>query len=189
MMGNGSLRFYRPRRQSGGSREGPRAEIRPGEQQIADPASREHLSPAASRMRRSREGRRRGAAIVSLEIRPGVITVLVALGWLAESDHADRREIAEALADLVERALLVPATPCRDSQGRSSFVCDLPPTTVDTLVGLLWLPAERAGDRDEVLTAFRRFAGRALSVARRGALDLRNIRRSWVPPTRGHAAV
>ena len=49
-----------------------------------------------------------------------------------------------AVADLVERAILARATPCADSQDRTSFVCDLPPTTVDTLIGLRWLPAERA---------------------------------------------
>jgi hypothetical protein len=114
---------------------------------------------------------------VSLEVGPGVIADLVALGWLTEPDRADRGAIARAVADLVERAIMARATHCADSQDRTSFVCDLPPTTVDTLVGLRWLPAEHAGDADAIAIAFRRFAGRALSVASRGALDLRNLRR------------
>jgi len=58
------------------------------------------------------------------------------------------------------------------SQGRTSFVCDLQPTTVDTLIGLQWLPAEREGNIDAIVTAFRRFASRAFDLARRRALDL-----------------
>ena len=69
-----------------------------------------------------------------------------------------------------------PCSPSADPQDRTSLVCDLPPTTMDTASGG-WLPAEHAGDADAIGTAFRRFAGRALGAARRGALDLRNIRR------------
>jgi hypothetical protein len=89
----------------------------------------------------------------------GVITDLVALGWLTEPDHANKRAIARAVADLVERAVLAHATPCANLQARTSFVLDLPSTTMDTLIGLRWLPVERAGDRDEIMAAFRRFAG------------------------------
>jgi hypothetical protein len=142
----------------------------------ADPTSPEQPSPAASRMRRSRARRQRGEAIVSLEIGPAVIANLISLGWLSESDHADKGAIARALADLVERAILARATPCAESQGRTSIVCDLPPPTVDTLIGLGWLAAEHARDVDAIGTAFRRFAGRALSVAGQGALDLWNVR-------------
>jgi hypothetical protein len=106
-----------------------------------------------------------------------VITDLVALGWLAGSDHADRGAIARAVAEVVERVILARATPCVDSQGRTSFVCDLPPATVDTPVGLGWLAAEHAQDVDAIGTAFRRFSGRAVSVGRRGALDLWNAQR------------
>jgi hypothetical protein len=80
------------------------------------------------------------------------------------------------VADLVERAILARVTPFAGSQGRTSFVCDLAPTTVDTLIGLRWLLGEQARDVDAIGTAFRRFAGRALSAARRSALDLWNVR-------------
>jgi hypothetical protein len=48
-------------------------------------------------------------------------------------------------AEIVELAILARVTPFAGSHGRTSFVCDLPPTTVDTLVGPPWLPAVRAG--------------------------------------------
>src|SRR5215471_17846439 len=98
-----------------------------------DLTSMKQTSPAASRMRRSRERRRRGQAIVSLEIGSTVVPKLVALGWLSEPDQADKGAIARALTDLIERAFLARVTPFAGSQGRSSFVCDLPATTVDTL--------------------------------------------------------
>jgi len=142
-----------------------------------DLTSMKQPSPAASRMRRSRARRRRGEAVVSLDVRPGVITDLVALGWLAEPDRVDKGAIARALTNLVERAILARATPCADSQGRTSIMCDLPPTTVETLIGLRWLPADHARDVDAIGIAFRRFAGRALGVARRGAVDLSNVQR------------
>ena len=81
------------------------------------------------------------------------------------------------MAEIVERAILACVNPITGSQGRTSCVCDLQPTTVDTLIGLRWLPAKRAEGVDAIVTAFRRFAGRALDVARRGALDLRNVQR------------
>jgi hypothetical protein len=101
-----------------------------------DPTSPEQPSPAASRMRRSRARRQRGEAIVSLEIGPAVIANLISLGWLSESDHADKGAIAGAVADLVERAILARATPCADSEARTSFLCDVPAITADTLIGL-----------------------------------------------------
>jgi hypothetical protein len=51
-------------------------------------------------------------------------------------------------------------------------------TTIDTLISLGWLPPERADDINEIAKAFRRFAGRALDVARRDTLEPWNIRRS-----------
>jgi uncharacterized protein YcsI (UPF0317 family) len=81
------------------------------------------------------------------------------------------------VTDLVERAIRTRVSHLTSSEDRTSFVCDLPPITVDTLIDLRWLPAEHARDADAIATAFRRFAGRALSVARRGELDLRDVRR------------
>jgi len=43
------------------------------------------------------------------------------------------------------------------------------------LIGLGWLTTEHARDVNAIGTAFRRFAGRALSVAQQGAVDLWNV--------------
>jgi hypothetical protein len=141
-----------------------------------DPALAPQPSPEATRMRRSRARRRRGETIVTLEVGSALISGLVALGWLPEDDKVDKGAIASALTQLAERALWANVTPSVGSQGYVCFACDLRATTVDTLINLQWLPAEHAGDINEIAKAFRRFAGRALDVARRGMLDLWNIR-------------
>ena len=105
-----------------------------------------------------------------------MISSLLALGWLPEGDRADKGAVAHALTQLAERALWANVTPAAGSQGYVCFACDLKATTVDLLIRLRWLPAEHADDINEIAKAFRRFAGRALDVARRGTLDLWNIR-------------
>jgi hypothetical protein len=142
-----------------------------------DPTLRHQPSPVALRMRRSRARRQRGEAIVTLEVVSGVIADLMALGWLPETDHGEKSAIARALNDLVERAIWARVTPSTGSQSQICFTCGLQGTTVDALISLGWLQADCAGDVDAIAKAFRRFAGRALDVARRGALDLWNIRR------------
>jgi hypothetical protein len=134
-------------------------------------------SPAALRMRRLRERRRQGDVMVSLEVGPNMTADLADLGWLAEPDHVDKGAIARALNDLVERAIWAHVTPSTGSQSQICFTCGLQGTTVEALISLGWLQADCAGDVDAIAKAFRRFAGRALDVARRGALDLWNIRR------------
>jgi hypothetical protein len=141
-----------------------------------DPSPAQQLSPEASRMRRSRARRRRGERIVALEVGQALISGLVALGWLSEDDKVDKGAIARSLTQLAERALWANVTPAAGSQGYVCFACDLKATTVDLLIRLRWLPAEHADDINEIAKAFRRFAGRALDVARRGTLDLWNIR-------------
>jgi hypothetical protein len=121
--------------------------------------------------------RRRGDAIVTLEVVSDVIADLIALGWLPETDHGDKRAIARALNDLVERAIWAHVSPSTGSQGQICFTCDLKGTTVDALISLGWLQADRAGDVDAIAKAFRSFVGRALDLARHGALDLWNVRR------------
>jgi hypothetical protein len=108
-------------------------------------------------------------------LRP-LISGLVALGWLPEDERDDKGAVAHALTQLAERALWANVTPSAGSQGYVCFACDLQATTVDTLIRLRWLPAEYADDINEIARAFRGFAGRALDVARRGTLDLCNIR-------------
>jgi hypothetical protein len=44
-------------------------------------------------------------------------------------------------------------------------------STTDTLVNFGWLPADQQDDLSAIAKAFRRFAGRALAVARNGGLD------------------
>jgi hypothetical protein len=87
-------------------------------------------SASASRMRRSRVRRRRGEAVISPEVGPATVNGLIALGWLAAPDHRDKGAISLAVADLVEWAILARMTPFTGAQGRTSFACDLPRTTV-----------------------------------------------------------
>jgi len=144
-----------------------------------DPSPAQQLSPEASRMRWSRARRLRGETVLTLEVGPDLISGLVALGWLPEDDKVDKAAIARSLTQLAERALWANVAPSSGDQGYVCFACDLKGTTVDTLasLGLGWLPAEHADDINEIAKAFRRFAGRGLDVARRGTLDLWNIRR------------
>jgi hypothetical protein len=134
-------------------------------------------SPVALRMRRSRARRRQGNVIVNLEIGPDATADLVTLGWLTAPDRGNKDALARALTHLIERAIWAHVTSSTGSQGQVCFTCGLQGTTVDALISLGWLQADCAGDVDAIAKAFRRFAGRALDVARRGALDLWNIRR------------
>jgi hypothetical protein len=106
-----------------------------------------------------------------------MISGLVALGWLSEGDSADKGAIARALTQLAERALWANVTPSAGSQGQVCFACNLRASTIDTLIDAGWLPAKDADDISAIVKAFRRFAGRALDVARHGRLELWNIRR------------
>jgi hypothetical protein len=136
-----------------------------------DPSPAQQLSPEASRMRRSRARRLRGETVLTLEVGPDLISGLVVLGWLPENDTVDKGAIARSLTQLAERALWANVTPSAGSQGYVCFPCDLKATTVDTLISLGWLPAEYADDINEIAKAFRRFAGRALEIARRDTLE------------------
>ena len=66
-------------------------------------------SLAAVRMRRTRERRRQGDVIVSLEVGPKVTADLVELGCLPAPDRGDKDALTRALIELVERALGYPA--------------------------------------------------------------------------------
>ena len=88
----------------------------------------------------------------------------------------ERCRQGEAIATIkVERATWAHVTPFTGSQGQICFTCGLQGTTVDTLISLGWPQADSAGDVDAIARAFRRFAGRALDLARRGVLDLWSI--------------
>ena len=63
------------------------------------------ISPAAERQRRRRERRRRGAMVVQIVISPAAISNLVRLGWLHESDLADRRAVRDAFIEFARWAL------------------------------------------------------------------------------------
>ena len=137
-----------------------------------DPTVVPQPSPEANRMRRSRARRRRGETIVALEVGSDLISGLVGRRWLPEGDRADKGAIARALTQLAERALWANVTPSAGSQGYVCFACDLKATTVDTLISLGWLAAEDANDINEIGKAFRRFAGQALELSRRGTLEI-----------------
>ena len=91
------------------------------------------LSSAALRMRRSRDRRRQGDVIVSLDVGPKVTADLVDLGWLTASD-CDKGALTHALIDLIERAIEVRVTPAPSSQGKVSFMLEIQRGTTDTLV-------------------------------------------------------
>ena len=128
-------------------------------------------SSAALRMRRSRDRRRQGDAIVSLELKPKVTADLVDLGWLPARDCGDKDALARALTGLIERAIEVRVNPAPGSQGKVSFMLEIQRGTTDTLVNFGWLPADQRDDLSAIVTGFRHFAGRALTVARNSGPD------------------
>jgi len=107
-----------------------------------------------------------GDMIVSLEVGSCATADLVALGWLAASDQSDKDALTHALIDLIERAIELRVTPTTGSEDKVSFLCELKPSTIRTLVHLGWLRADQQDDLGAIVTAFRRFAGRSLDIAR-----------------------
>jgi hypothetical protein len=122
-------------------------------------------------MRRSRDRRRQGDAIVSLELKPKVTADLVGLDWLPAPDRGDKDALTRALINLIERAIEVRVTPALSSQGKASFMLEIQRGTTDTLVNFGWLPADQRDDLSAIVKAFRRFAGRSLAVARNSGPD------------------
>ena len=130
-------------------------------------------SPAALRMRKSRERRRQGNVMVGLEIGPSATADLVALGWLSELKTVDKDPLAPALVGLIDRAIAIRVTPSTGSEGKVSFMLEIQRSTIETLVALRWLRANQRDDLAAIVTAFRRFAGRSLDIARNGGVDRR----------------
>jgi hypothetical protein len=128
------------------------------------------LSSAALRMRRSRDRRRQGDVSVSLDVGPKVTADLVELGWVPAPD-CDKDALTHALIDLIERAIEARVAPALSSQGKVSFMLEIQRSTTDTLVNFGWLPADQQDDLSAIAKAFRRFAGRALAVARNSGPD------------------
>jgi hypothetical protein len=122
-------------------------------------------------MRRSRDRRRQGDVILGLEVGPSTIADLVALGWLPGPDRGDKRALTRALVDLIERAIELRVTATTGSEGNVSFLCDIRRSTIETLVTFGWLPADQQDELSVIVKAFRRFAGRALDVARKGGVS------------------
>jgi hypothetical protein len=63
------------------------------------------LTPDAVRQRRRRERRRRGAMVVQVVIGPAALRDLVSLGWLRDSDLADREAVRDAFVRFARWAL------------------------------------------------------------------------------------
>jgi hypothetical protein len=59
----------------------------------------------------------------------------------------------------------------RRKLGKTLISLELSSNTIATLVALGWLADNEQNDVDKIVAAFRRFAGRALAVARLGGLD------------------
>jgi len=132
-------------------------------------------SPAALRMRRLRERHRQGDVIVSLDVESGAIAALVALGWLPEPGQGNKGAVTRALIDLYDRAIQARVTPSTGSHDQLGFMCTIQRSTIETLVALGWLHADQRDDFAAIVKAFRRFAGRALAVARNGGRDRRYL--------------
>src|SRR4029077_11328621 len=122
---------------------------------------------AALRIGRSRDRRRQGDVIVSLDVGPKVPADLVDLGWLTAPD-CDKKALTHTLIGLIERAIEVRVTPALGSPGKTSFMLEIQRSTIDTLVELRWLQADQRDDLTAIVTAFRRFVGRSLDIARNG---------------------
>ena len=122
-------------------------------------------SPAALRMRRSRERRRQGDAIVSLELKPKVS----GRPGLAARTRL-RQGSPHACADRSYRAGDPGSCEPIDGLGggKVCFFCEIKRSTIDTLVELRWLRADQPDDLAAIVTAFRRFVGRWLDIARNG---------------------
>ena len=105
-------------------------------------------------MRRSRDRRRQGDVIVSLDVGPKVTADLVDLGWLPTPD-CDKDALSHALIDLIERATRARVTPSTGSDEGKVCFCEIKRSTIDTLVELRWLRAERRDDLAAIVTAFR----------------------------------
>ena len=108
--------------------------------------------------------------VVSLAVGPSATADLVDLGWLRAPD-CDKEALSHALIDLIERAIEVRVPPALSSQGKASFMLEIQRGTTDTLVNFGWLAADQQDDLSAIAKAFRRFAGRALAVARNCGLD------------------
>ena len=55
------------------------------------------ISPAAERMRRYRERRRRGLSCIKVQLRRSEVDALIACGLLEPAERQDRRALAAAL--------------------------------------------------------------------------------------------
>jgi hypothetical protein len=126
------------------------------------------ITSGALRMRRSRRRARHGAVVVGLEVGSNMTADLANLGWLPAPDRIDKDALAHALIQLMERAIGVRLTPAPNSQGKVSFMLEIQHSTIETLVALRWLGANQWDDLAAIATAFRRFAGRSLEIARNG---------------------
>jgi hypothetical protein len=78
--------------------------LRVTENQFGAPSPRP-ISPAAERQRRRRERRRRGAMVLQIVISPAAISDLVRLGFLRDSEFADREAVKDALIQFAKSAL------------------------------------------------------------------------------------
>ena len=112
-------------------------------------------SAAALRMRRSRERRRQGDVIVSLEVGPNMTADLVDLGWLPAPDHGDKNAVTRALIKLFERAIQAQVTQSTGLE-QICFLCEIKRSTIETLVELGWLKARQSRGDQDCFPTFRR---------------------------------
>ena len=135
------------------------------EEQTADAMIDARISTTgAARMRRSRERRRQGDRVVSLEVGSGVIADLVALGWLSGAGRGDEDALNQALSKLVERVIELRITPTAGTPGKLGFFAEISAATIERLISHGWVAADQQDDPDAIVAALRRFVGGTFEI-------------------------
>jgi hypothetical protein len=116
-------------------------------------------------MQRSRERRRQGDRVVNLEVGSGVISDLVALGWLADGpDRGEKDALHRALRRFIERAIEWRITPSAGTSGKLGFFAEIPAATIERLISNGWVTADQRDDPGAIVAALRRFVGGVFEI-------------------------
>jgi hypothetical protein len=117
-------------------------------------------------MRLSRERRLHGDRVVSLEVHPGVIAGLAALGWLpgAGAGGGDKDALNQALSKLINRAIELRATPAAGTSGKLGFFAEIPTATIERLTSHGWVTADQLNNPSEIVAALCRFVGGVFEI-------------------------
>ena len=123
------------------------------------------ITPGAERMRLSRERRRQGDRVVSLEVGSRVIANLVASGWLPDGpDRADNDALNQAVSKLIDRAIELRVTPSAGTSGKLGFFAEIPAATIERLTSHGWVIADQRNNPSEIVAALCRFVGGVFEI-------------------------